>query len=153
LNGTLGNTIWSDVYTNESILNTDAVLNLRARLINPDVESVEQSHYNDVIVDRIDVHFTRTDGRNQALVDVPLPFSVPTNQYIVANDKDETVLTFTLIRHTAKEEPPLRDLREIGQEHILILTANITVYAHDLAGNRLEPATGWVEVHCANFAD
>lgn len=153
LSDEIGNTVWSDVLTSGSILNTDAIVNLRARLINPDAAVDDQSHYNDVIVDRIDVKFTRTDGRNQPLVDVPISFSVPTNQYVVANAASDTALTFTLIRHTAKEEPPLRDLREIGQEHILILTATITVYSHDLAGNQLEPATGWIEVHCADFAD
>ncbi len=141
----------SDVWLKESVVNTNAVLYLNAVMLNPDTTSDDISHYNNVIVDRIDVNFTRTDGRNTPLVDVPLAFSVPVNQQVSVGT--ETALSFILIRHNAKMEPPLRDLRELGQEHVLVLVANITVYSYDLAGNRLEPVNGWVEVHCANFAD
>lgn len=143
--------IMSDVLLNGSIVNTNAVLYLNAALLNPDATADDISHYNNVIVDRIDVNFTRTDGRNEPLVDVPLSFSVPVSQQITVGTQSK--LSFILVRHTAKMEPPLRDLRELGQEHVLVLVANITVYSYDLAGNRLEPVSGWVEVHCADFAD
>lgn len=144
-------TIFSDVYLGESVVNTNAALHLTAQMLNPDTADDDLSHYNNVIVDRIDVSFSRTDGRSEPLVDVPLAFSVPVTHTVTVGE--ETRLNFVLIRHDAKLEPPLRDLRELGQEHVLILVANITVYAYDLAGNRLEPVRGWAEVHCANFAD
>ncbi len=141
--------IKTDVLTNDSVFETNAVLYLDAVMLNPN--TTEVTHYNNLIVDRIDVRFSRTDGRNQPLVDVPLAFSIPVTHQVTVGTTSK--LNFTLIRHSAKLEPPLRDLRELGQEQILILVAHITVYSYDLAGNRLEPATGWAEVHCANFGD
>jgi len=144
--------IKSDVVSDDGGVFEDiATLTLNAVLINSGTCPDTVTHYNDVMIDRIDVRFTRTDGRNQPLVDVPLAFSVPVTLYVSACTMVE--YPFILIRHSAKLEPPLRDLRELGQEQILVLVAHITVYSHDLAGNRLEPATGWCEVHCANFAD
>lgn len=143
--------IMSDVWLGETVVNTNAVLYLDAVMLNPNVADDSLSEYNNIIVDRIDVSFTRTDGRSVPLVDVPESFSVPVHHKVSVGT--QSALTFILIRHTAKMEPPLRDLRELGEEKVLILVANIKVYAYDLAGNRLEPATGWVEVHCANFGD
>ena len=62
-------------------------------------------------------------------------------------------VAFTIVRHSAKLEPPLRDLKEWGEEKILQLIAKITVYGTDGAGKAVEPAVGYVTVWCANFAD
>ena len=91
------------------------------------------STINQVTFTRYRVTYRRSDGRNQPGVDVPydfdgaMTFTVPPSGSVTAN--------FTLVRHTAKEEAPLRALSTSG---VLISTiAEVTFYGRDQAGNEL----------------
>lgn len=151
--GSAGSTIvYSDVITTSgSFFNDDAAITATAKLL--DTSNAAPTFYQDVMVDQVDVKFSRTDGRNVEGKDVPYSFSTPLSVY-VAVDK-EVAFTLTVITHNAKMESPLIELRDpaIVQEKVLALNATLTFSAKDMAGNRLEPVTRTVIIYCANFAD
>ena len=153
ITGSAGSTdIYSDVQKSDlSIVNDDAAIAATAKLL--DTQNAAPTFYQDVMVDQVDVKFSRTDGRNVEGKDVPYGFSTPLSVY-VAVDKDVT-FNVTVITHNAKMESPLIELRDpaIVQEKVLALNAMLTFYAKDMAGKRLEPVTRTVTIYCANFAD
>ena len=103
---------------------------------------------NQITFTRYRVVYKRTDGRNTPGVDVPYPlesavtFTVPADQSATAS--------FELVRHTAKEEAPLRALANSGV--IITTIAEVTFYGRDQAGNDVS-VTGNVGVDFGNFAD
>jgi|WetSurMetagenome_2_1015567.scaffolds.fasta_scaffold51564_2 hypothetical protein len=151
VSGSAGSTIiFSDVlFTSGSIVNDNAEVTATAQLL--DTLNAAPTFYQDVVVDQVDVKFSRTDGRNVEGKDVPYGFSTPLSAYIkVASD---ATFGLTIITHDAKMESPLIELRDIVQEKVLALNATLTFYARDMAGKRLEPVTRTVLIYCANFAD
>lgn len=143
-------TIMSDVITTGgTIYNDVAVATLTTTLLDPD--KTESTFYQDVIVDQIDIRYTRADGLNVEGVDVPFSFSQKVNERVSIGIVKE--MGFVLIQQTAKLESPLVELVNFGQEKILKLEAECTFYGKDLAGNRVEPAVATVSIWAADFAD
>jgi hypothetical protein len=146
-------TVFSDVITSSgSVFNDVGTATLSAVVLNPTQAS--GTFYQDIIVDQIDIEYSRTDrtdGSNIEGVDVPFSFSQKVNARILVGASIE--LGFVLVQHVAKRESPLVELILSGQEHVLKLEAKITFHGKDVAGNRVEPAVGYISVWCANFAD
>jgi hypothetical protein len=153
LDGTPGSTtIFSDVLTNNSLINDNGVAEINALPIDPLIDSKSITPYMDVLVDQIDVAFKRTDGRNVEGVDVAYHFNQPMSMLVTINGSAS--IPFILIRHVAKQEPPLLALREwTSQGKILQLVATVTIHGKDLGGHRVAPVTSNVSVWCSNFAD
>ncbi len=152
LDGTEGSTtIFSDVLTQGGIFNDNGVAELTAQLLDPAKTPAESTYYNDIVVDQVDVEYSRADGQNVPGQDVPYSFSQKV--YAIVEIADTTELPFVLIPHTAKIEPPLIHLVRSGAEKILKLEAKVTFHGKDLGDNRVEPVVGYVSVWCANFAD
>ncbi|MEN8152457.1 MAG: hypothetical protein ABFR75_00415 [Acidobacteriota bacterium] len=162
-------TIFSDVFISGggsgsseqdgTVINDNAVIEIGCTTIAPS-STQPTSYYNDIVIEQIKVEYSRPDGRNVEGVDVPLTFTQPVNFRLKAPeiDKNGVVIDyynipFIIVRHVAKMEPPLRDLKELGAEKVLQLIAKITVYGKDGGGRDVEPASGSVSVWCANFAD
>lgn len=151
LEGVAGSTtVFSDVITDNSIINDNGVAEVTAEIYNP-LSDADVSYFNNVIVDQIDVEFKRTDGRNVEGVDVPYRFTQPMN-WLVAVESPQKI-PFVLIRHVAKLEAPLLALREVSQSFVLQLVAKVTIHGKDLGGHRIAPVSGYLSVWCANFAD
>ena len=152
LKGAAGSTtVFSDVITDNSIINDNAVAKVDVQIYNP-AKSADISYFNNVVVDQIDVEFKRTDGRNVEGVDVPYRFTQPMNFLIAVNAPKD--IPFVLIRHVAKLEAPLLALREVpSQSFVLHLVAKVTLSGKDLGGHRVAPVSGYLSVWCANFAD
>lgn len=148
-------TVFSDVITySGSIVNDSGVAVVSALTYNPteDSEAHDITYYMNVVVDQIDVEFLRTDGKNVEGVDVPYHFSQPVN-IMVEVDKTASI-PFVLIRHVAKMESPLIQLRDVpSEEFVLQLVAKVTMHGRDLGGHRVAPVSGYMTVWCANFAD
>lgn len=143
-----------DVLRNGSVFNDNANASFTAALLDPTKINPEDStFYQDVIIDQIDIRYTRADGLNVEGVDVPYAFSQRTHLLVQTGETSLTNLSFIMVQHNAKVESPLVELVHYGQEHVLKLEAHITFYAKDIAGNRLEPVTGAISVWCSNFAD
>lgn len=142
-----------------SVENDPATITLANVLLDPFPDQ-DPTFYNAITVDQIKIEYSRPDGRNIEGVDVPLSFTQQIKSLLLPPELQQDTLeityypvSFTIVRHSAKLEPPLRDLREFGEEKILQLIAKITVYGTDGAGKAVEPAVGYVSVWCANFAD
>jgi len=145
-------TVFSDVITmvdgKPSIENDNAAATLRAELLSPDRTS--GSRYQDIIVDQIDISYTRSDRPNAVEgKDVPYGFSQRVNFVVAIGNSVE--YGFVLIQHTAKMESPLVELFYNGL--VIKLEANMTFYGKDLAGKRVAPVTTSISVWCADFAD
>jgi hypothetical protein len=151
LDGTPGSTtVFSDVVTNGSIFNDNGVASLAARPLDPTLATT--SAYMDVLVDQIDIVFKRTDGRNVEGVDVPYSFTHPVSFLVPI--RSSANIPFVLIRHVAKMESPLVDLRDpLNPEQVIQIIAWITIHSKDTAGHRLADVTGYITVWCADFAD
>jgi hypothetical protein len=104
---------------------------------------------NFITIDRYRVKYIRTDGRNVEGVDVPYTF----DGAITGTVSESASLSFTIVRHQAKEEAPLRTLRANPFLGIILSTiAEVTFYGHDQTG-RAVSVTGKISINFADFAD
>jgi len=108
---------------------------------------IAPSGLNAVTIDRVHVKFVRADGRNTQGVDVPYEFDVPATATIPADGTTADV-GFELVRHDAKQEPPLIQL--LHSPEVITTFAQVTVYGHDQAGN-LVSAQGQIQVNFGDF--
>jgi hypothetical protein len=103
---------------------------------------------NQVTFTRYRVVYRRSDGRNTPGVDVPFPldggltFTVPQLQSVTA--------VFEIVRHTAKEEAPLKAL--VGNGMIISTIADVSFFGRDQAGNDVI-VNGSISVDFGNFGD
>jgi len=143
-------TLLSDVITKNSTLNDMAEVEMRLVLKDPGPPGVTvgPSLLNAVTITRYRVEYRRTDGRSTQGVDVPYSFDSALT-FTVPNDGVATGV-FQLVRHTAKEEAPLKALA--SNFDIISTIAYVTFYGHDQAGNDVS-ATATIGVDFGNFAD
>ncbi len=148
--GTNANFLQSDVLMSDGSVRADSIrAQLRAETVDPE-PLMGASQYNDILLTRYLVSFTRTDGRNVPGQDVPYPFEGSLSSTIRSG---ATVsVNIVLVREVAKLEPPLVGLVDLGAEMVLACTAKIEFYGHDMA-NKTVKATGFLTVYFANYAD
>ena len=157
LDGTEGSTtIFIDVVQvnddgSMTIYNDNGVAELIAVLLDPMLEPGESTYYQNVIIDQIDIEYTRADGLNNEGEDVIYSFSQKVTRMINIGETD--VIPFVLVQHVAKLESPLVELIGLGQEKVLKLEAKITFHGKDVGGHRIAPAIGAVSVWISNFGD
>ncbi|MCX7975408.1 MAG: hypothetical protein N3B16_13060 [Candidatus Aminicenantes bacterium] len=122
---------------------------LRAALLNP-APLMGASIYNDILVNRYIVNYTRTDNKNNPGVDVPYPIEGMLNALVRI---DQTVqVSFIVVKETAKLEPPLRNLAIGRAEGVLTVIAKIDFYGEDLAKRKVK-ASGYLTIEFANYTD
>lgn len=157
-----GTVLSSDVETLvEQTINGDDILvptifadngraSMRLQLRDPGIPGVPAtpSPMNEVTFTRYRVTYQRADGRNTPGVDVPYPFDSAAT-FTVPADGIATA-SFVIVRHTAKEEAPLRAL--VTNSVIISTIAEVTFYGRDQAGNEVI-ATGSIGVFFGNFGD
>jgi hypothetical protein len=144
-------TVFSDVMREGSVFNDTGTATLTAQLINPAASPLDLTYYYDIIVDQIDIEYSRADGLNVEGQDIPYSFSQKV--YALVEIGAVVELSFVLIQHNAKLESPLVDLVNVENEKILKLEAKITFHGKDMGGHRIAPVVGHISVWCANFAD
>lgn len=155
-----GNTLFSDVLTLVKV-GDDLVptifadlgrVEFRVGLKDPGTASTatQPSALNAITLSQYRVVFRRSDGRNTQGVDVPyafdggLTFTVPPSGTASGS--------FAIVRHQAKEEPPLRNMAFNGGAQLIATVAEITFYGKDQAGNDVV-ATGTMSVNFGDFGD
>lgn len=156
--------VFSDVLSDQGgIINDDVTVTVNAfrKNNNPDLSTSPVQH---MYLERYEVRYFRTDGRNQEGVDVPFHITGPLGNlrfHTITQSELELAVPITIVRHQAKLEPPLRNLVFVGGTDsgaeqdsgaIVITTiAEITVHARTVQGDALV-AVGNVQVSFSNFA-
>ena len=125
-----------------------AVLRLSPKDIGPAGLAAVPSTNNEVTISRVHIKYRRADGRNVQGLDVPYEFDSAATGTVAATG--QTTIGFQLVRHTAKEESPLIQLKNNGV--IITTIAEITFYGRDQVGNDVS-ATGSMEIDFGNFGD
>jgi hypothetical protein len=139
--------LMSDVLIEGGVVNDPVVVTFRSVLKNPQLGSdVIQT----VTLTRYHVEFRRTDGRNTPGVDVPYGFDGGISALIPPGESGNAA--FVLVRHQAKLEPPLMQLRFQGGQALISTIAEITFFGHDQNGNEVS-VVGRIDVHFGDFAD
>lgn len=138
--------------TTYSTTNDIATVDLEAQLIDP--FTTENTLYQAIMVDQIDIEFSRSDGLTGQGVNVPYSFSQKVTAVIEVGDTLQ--LPFTIITNNAKKESPLVDL--VGKTYdqyadILKLEAKVTIHGKDLGDHRVAPVVGYISIFCADFVD
>ncbi|MCK5221326.1 MAG: hypothetical protein KAR14_07095 [Candidatus Aminicenantes bacterium] len=157
LDGTDGSTtIFIDVVQvnddgSMTIYNDNGVAELSAVLLDPFVADNESTYYQNIVVDQIDIEYTRADGLGNEGEDVIYSFSQKVTFMVPVGET--MLLPFVLVQHVAKLESPLVELVGLGQEKVLKLEAKITIHSKDVGGHRVAPAVGAVSVWISNFGD
>lgn len=156
-----GNTLFSDVLTivrnadNEPVATIFADLGrveFRVGLKAPETTTgpTQPSALNVITLSQYRVVFRRSDGRNTQGVDVPYAFDGGLTFTVPATGTASG--SFALVRHQAKEEPPLRNMAFNGGAQLISTIAEITFYGKDQAGNDVV-ATGTMSVNFGDFGD
>jgi len=140
----------SDVVLANSIVTADvATATLRASLLDP-APILKPGQYNDIILDRYIVSYSRVDGKNREGVDVPYSFEGSLTQILRIGTS--VSFSFVVVREVAKLEAPLIDLVQNRAEGVIETTAKIEFYGHDLVNNKVT-TTGYLTIFFANYAD
>jgi hypothetical protein len=149
------------------VLNDEAqvTVNVFRKNNNEDLATTPVEH---VYLKRYEIRYLRSDGRDREGVDVPFRITGPLNnlRFHTAGPggagEVEQVFSLTLVRHQAKLEAPLANLRggvinenegnfaTLPNGAILTLIAEITIFAETVQGKALK-AVGNVQVTFADF--
>ena len=103
---------------------------------------------NTITISRYHISFRRADGRNTPGVDLPYGYDGAVTATVQPGPA--TSISFELIRHVTKEEPPLVQL--IVNPSIIHTIAEVTFYGTDLVGNAVT-VTGNMSIEFGNFGD
>jgi len=148
LQGNSGSTtIFSDVVEGGGVFNDSATATVRAMLLDPGAEV--GTFYQTIIIDRIHIEYSRSDGLDEQGKDVPYAFSQ--DVHVSVDIGALASFSFVLVQHTAKLETPLIDLRYALD--VWKMEAKVTFYGRDVGSRRIAPVTGSVSVWFADFAD
>ena len=126
----------------------EATLSLALKDIGTTTAPAAASSNNQVTITRVHIKYVRADGRNVQGVDVPYEFDAAAT--VTVPPSGTATIAFELVRHVAKEEPPLLDLESSAS--IINTIAQITFYGTDIVGNEVS-ATGSIQVNFGNFGD
>ena len=148
------------------VFNDDALVTVNVYRKNPTVSATSALEH--VRLESYQVRFFRSDGHNVEGVDVPHRITGPLNSVRFHTPTDtgeaEVEAVITVVRHQAKEEPPLVNLRSFlissttglplqSGQGIITTIAEITVYARQVTTGEPLSATGRFQVTFANFAN
>jgi hypothetical protein len=145
-----GDILFSDVCC--AIFNDDAVLTFQAVPKNALLDTID--FHNDVLLERYEVLYFRSDGRNTEGVDVPYRITGPIGALVSASSGASTEVVLNVVRHQAKIEPPLRNLHgvflqglpasgvfQFGGAGILTTIAEITIHGRQVNGKAVQAVT------------
>ncbi len=147
-NGQAASFLQSDVVKSDNTVTADtASVTLSAMTLDPN-PLLGESQYNDILVTRYTVSYSRTDGRGVPGVDVPYPFEGSLS--VLVKSGSSATFSAVVVREVAKLEPPLLSLVDSRAEGVLQVTARIDFYGKDLA-SRDVTATGYLAIFFANY--
>jgi hypothetical protein len=113
--------------------------------------NTDASFRSDIVIERYDVRYFRSDGRSTEGVDVPFRITGNVAQEIQAGSS--AVLNLEIVRRQAKLEPPLRNLEGLGGAQVVTMFAEVTLHARSTVQQTTNTATARVQIDFADFAD
>jgi hypothetical protein len=125
-----------------------AVLSIALKDVGTTANPTVPTTNNQVTITRVHIKYTRADGRNVQGVDVPYEFDGAVTGTVPINGT--LTLGFEIVRHAAKEEPPLVGLQVSSS--IITTIAEVTFYGKDAVGNDVS-VTGQIQIDFGNFGD
>jgi hypothetical protein len=117
------------------------------RALQKDVSAVSPSSNSEVTISRYRVAYRRADGRNTPGVDVPYSFDGAATGTTVGGKLD---LSFEIVRHVAKMETPLIELKT--NPAVITTIADVSFYGRDQVGNDVS-VSGSMQIDFGNFGD
>ena len=117
------------------------------RALQKDVTATSPSSNSEVTISRYHIAYQRADGRNTPGVDVPYAFDGAVTGTTTGG---KLVLGFELVRHVAKMESPLVELR--SNAAIITTIAEVSFYGRDQVGNDVT-VSGTLQIDFGNFGD
>ncbi len=146
-----GSPMKSDVLTDGSIFNDPTVLSIAVRFKNPNIDTVP-SIPNAVIIERYEVKYRRSDGKEVEGQDVPFRISGNVAAAFDVKTSGTDPLSIDVVRAQAKLEPPLRNLQGGGGAIIVTMFADITLHGRTISGQPVT-AKGSLQIDFADWAD
>lgn len=113
--------------------------------------NTDASFRSDIVIERYDVRYFRSDGRSTEGVDVPFRITGNVAQEIQAGAS--ATLNLEIVRRQAKLEPPLRNLIDLGGAQVVTMFAEVTLHARSTVQQTTNTATARVQIDFADFAD
>lgn len=146
-----GGPLSSDVaISNGGICPDIVLLRLENHFKNPGIINTGFRH--DFTVERYEVRYFRSDGRNTEGVDVPYTITGNVAQEVI--EESSVNMPLEVVRRQAKLEPPLRNLVSgAGGALIVTMFAEITLHARTTTGQITNPVSGRMQIDFANFGD
>jgi hypothetical protein len=130
-----GTTLRSDVHdTNGG--NFDDSVSIVVRNLPKDPNISQSMFPNDVVLERFEVRYVRSDGRSVEGVDVPYRITGNLTQVVITNAT--AGVNFIVVRHQAKDEPPLVNLTAGGGAQIVTMFAEMTLFGHTTSGKAVQ---------------
>jgi hypothetical protein len=146
-----GNQLDSDVRISSGSICPDVVpLRLENHSKNPAVGTTP-GFRGDITVERYEVHYFRSDGRNTEGVDVP--YAITGNLALEVVAEAAATLNLEVVRRQAKIEPPLSTLVGGGGPFIVTMFAEITLHARTTIGEATNPVSARLQIDFADFGD
>lgn len=107
-----------------------------------------------MLLERYEVRYFRTDGRNTEGVDVPHRFAGNLSAAIDIGDSDKNVtLPVEVVRLAAKIEPPLKNMAGGGGAIVMSVMAEISIYGRTIASGDVVKATGNLQINFSDYAE
>jgi hypothetical protein len=106
---------------------------------------------DDIVIERYEVRYFRSDGRGTEGVDVPYRISGNIAFEILAGEA--TNVAIEVVRRQAKLEAPLFNLEDGGGARIVTMFAEIVLHARTTTGVVTNAATGRLQIDFAQFGD
>ncbi len=151
-----GKVLQSDVQLSNGGVCADFVsLRLENHFKNPGVTNTGFRH--DITVERYEIHYFRSDGRNVEGVDVPYAITGNLSQEVI--EESAATLSLEVVRIQAKLESPLIQLTQVGPGQggdgglIVTMFAEITIHGRTTTGEVVNPVSGRLQIDFANFGD
>jgi hypothetical protein len=145
-----GTPISSDVRISTGAVCADFVnVRVENHLKNP--LNTDASFRSDIVIERYDVRYFRSDGLSTEGVDVPFRITGNVAQEIQASNS--AVLNLEVVRRQAKLEPPLRNLQALGGAQVVTMFAEVTLHARSTVQQTTNSATARLQIDFADFGD
>jgi hypothetical protein len=145
-----GNVINSDVrLSNGTVCPDFTVLRVENHGKNPQVPTT--GFRGDFTIERYQVRYFRSDGRNTEGVDVPFTISGALAQEV--QEESAASLSVEIVRRQAKLEPPLSNLQRGGQAQVVTMFAEVTLWARSTILQTTNSVSARVQIDFADFGD